>query len=65
MTDDEYLRIKLSGFIKRVPDGVNRGSYQTAVAYKTWLGQATKAINNTRTGKQVMSSLINKYEQFK
>ena len=65
MQVENPYRQRLLVLMRRVPDGVNNGGYQTAVNYKQWFGKATKAINSGTQNEQVLQSLINQYEVFK
>lgn len=65
MSDNATLRARLAEYMRKVPAGVNNGSYQTAIKFKEFAGEVRKALNNHRTTDSTLMSLISRYEGFK
>jgi hypothetical protein len=64
MTDAVKLKAILTERLKKVPERINSGSYQSAVTYKVWVGKAYKLISNGRATEAQVSSFIDQYESF-
>ncbi len=65
MSDTQVLRERLAECLRRVPDGVNSGSYQTAVKFKDFVAEAKMALTKRNTSERTFLSLISRYEGFK
>jgi hypothetical protein len=61
---DVQLREKLITLMKKVPDNICNGSYQSAVGFKEWYVKANKAIARKESNVTKLHSFINQYEGF-
>ena len=58
------LKAELAECIRKVPDRVQNGSVQTAVAYKKWAAKAVKVMDNTRASDLQIQQMIQQHKGF-
>jgi len=55
-----YYTGRIREMLRKVPDKVNNGSYETSVAFKKQVGEANKVLSNSRPK---LEKLIQTYNQ--
>jgi hypothetical protein len=55
----DYYLGRIKDMLRRVPDSVNGGSYQTAVAFKKLAAQASKAVGQSNPKLVVLTQIYN------
>ncbi len=54
----------LATLIKKVPAGINNGSYQAAVNYKKFYAECAKALASSSQNEAQFNSLISRYRSY-
>lgn len=60
----EYYRAQLKEMLRRVPNSVNAGSYETAVAFKKLAGQACKLVDQSNPKLIALTQMHSQLSQY-
>jgi hypothetical protein len=63
-TQTEYYRGRIKEMLRRVPDSVNGGSYDNAVAFKKLAGQACKLAGQSNPKLVALTQMHNQLSQY-